>query len=332
MSNIKDVAAHAGVSFKTVARVVNNEPSVRESTREKVLRSIEALNYRPNTSAKMMRNQKSGVFGIIMETRSSMAPAVKIIQEAQHYARKHGKLVITSNVTEHDRASAIEQMLNLRVDGIIYATMYHREVEIPPELEGTPMVLVNCYSKNPNIPAIIPNEHQAGLELTQRMLNKGFRKIAFLNLNGRVIAASERLQGYKSALAMSGIAVNPDYLKYAEVESHQEGASSISVTDEVLTELLEMDNPPDAIICGKDEIALEVYLYLAHKGIKPGTELGIGSFDNMEHITRWLKPSLSTMELPHTKMGQVAMQYLLGEPLNRNQHLVDWDFVEGTSF
>ncbi|RKF17959.1 LacI family DNA-binding transcriptional regulator [Alginatibacterium sediminis] len=329
MSNIKDVAAHAGVSFKTVARVINNEPLVRDRTREKVLRSIDVLKYRPNTSAKMMRNQKSGVYGVLMETNHSMAPAVSIIQEAQRYARTNNKLVITANVNKNDRALAIEQMLNLRVDGIIYATMYHQQVELPSELEGTPVVLANCFSADKAIPAIVPNEHQAAFELSQRLLNKGYQRIAFLNIHQDVIASSGRLSGYQDALAKHNIAFDHALLHYAEVESSK---GVIQITDQILDTLFNASDPPDAIICGKDEIALDAYLYFAKKGIEVGKDIGIGSFDNMEIITKNMKPKLSTMELPHDKMGRLAMKYLLGSTLENNLHQVDWDFVEGHSF
>jgi LacI family transcriptional regulator len=329
MSNIKDVAAKAGVSFKTVARVVNKEPTVRESTKQKVLDAIEALNYRPNASAKMMRNQKSGVFGIIMETRSSMAPAVDIIHQAQVIARKHNKFVITATVNQSDRAQAIEQMLSLRVEGIIYATMYHREVEIPKELEGIPTVLVNCFNRDKNIPCVIPNEYLAGFELTQRMLNKGYKRIAFLNLSSRVLASSQRLKGYQAAMSIAGLDVDPDYVPHAEVHINDRATQ---VTDTVLDELMNLPSPPEALICGKDSIALDCYLYFSAKGKVIGKDIGIGSFDNSIELVRNLKPKLSTMDLPHAQMGEIAMKYLLTDDERELVETVDWDYIEGASF
>jgi LacI family transcriptional regulator len=329
MSNIKDVAAHAGVSFKTVARVVNNEPTVRETTKQKVLASIEALNYRPNASAKMMRNSKSGVFGIIMETNTSMAPAIDILHQAQKIARQHNKLVVAANVNKQDRAQAIEQLLSLRVEGIIYATMYHREVELPVELKDIPTILVNCFCADKSVPSITPNEYRAGFELTQRMINKGYKNIAFLNLSEKVVASKERLRGYLDALSMADVTPSPDLYPYAEIVIDDRAEHH---TEEALDQLMALPVRPDAIVCGKDSIALDCYIYFAKKGLSIGKDIAIGSFDNDRQINFNLKPALSTMDLPHCKMGEMAMHYLLNGELTLEPTQVRWDFVHGASF
>ncbi|HEY5716779.1 MAG TPA: LacI family DNA-binding transcriptional regulator, partial [Psychromonas sp.] len=94
MVTIKQVAAHAGTSFKTVSRVINNEPSVRLETREKVEESIKALGYHPNGAARMMRNAKSGVIGFIADEVSTTPAAIDIIKGAQELAWQYGKLLM----------------------------------------------------------------------------------------------------------------------------------------------------------------------------------------------------------------------------------------------
>lgn len=329
MVTIKQVAAHAGTSFKTVSRVINNEASVSPRTRQKVEKSIKALGYRPNVAARMMRNAKSGIIGFIADDVSTTPAAIDLIKGAQELAWKHGKLLMVLNVKPNDDSiqKAVEQLLEFRAEGIIYACMYHQPIILSDDLHNLPTVLVNCFSPLKNLPSVVPDDYLAAYELTTRMIRKGYKKIALLNLNKRIVAAAERQRGYFDAHAALGMQVDDAYVRNAVIE---ENGIEHSVSHLVIDELLGLSEPPDAIVCGKDQIAMDVYIHLVNIGMKVGKDIDIGSFDNMHPIAKALQ--LSTMELPYLQMGKWGMRYLLDGKTHTEQIKLPCKFIERTSF
>jgi LacI family transcriptional regulator len=138
-----DVARHAGVSQTTVSFVLNNEntPNIPEETRQRVLDAVAELEYRPNVLAQSLRMKRSGIFGFITDEIAITPYAGKIFEGAQDIAWENGKILILVN-TKANRdleKTAIDLLLGRQVEGIIYATMYHRPVKPP-----------NCSARNPN--------------------------------------------------------------------------------------------------------------------------------------------------------------------------------------
>lgn len=329
MVTIKQVAAHAGTSFKTVSRVINNEISVRPETREKVKQSIKALGYRPNVAARMMRNAKSGIIGFIADEVSTRPEANDIIKGAQELAWQHNKLLMVINVKPNNGSiqKAIDQLLEFRAEGVIYACMYHQPVTISDDLHNLPTVIVNGFSVQKKLPSVVPDDYSAAFELTTRMIKKGYKKIALLNLNRRIVAAGERQRGYFDAHSALDIHVDDAYVHNAVIE---ENGIEHSVIPAVIDELLALPEPPDAIVCGKDELAMELYVYLTNKGIIVGKDIHVGSFDNMHPIAKTLQ--LSTMGLPYLQMGEWGMRYLLDGCTHTDQVKFPCNFIERTSF
>lgn len=139
---INDIAKHAGVGTTTVSRVLNNHPYVAESTRQKVLSAIEALDYRPSFSARHMATSKSHTIGFVSQELITKPFAVQIIKGAHDTVACIGKTLfiieVGSNTTE--RRNAINVMLERQVEGIIYATTSHRLVELPDAVSNVPIV------------------------------------------------------------------------------------------------------------------------------------------------------------------------------------------------
>jgi LacI family transcriptional regulator len=197
MVTIKQVAAHAGVSFKTVSRVVNHDSTVKDANREKVLKSIKELGYRPNRAASLTRRKKSNIYAIIADELLSVPYTFDIIRGAQEIAWKKNKelLILNVNDTQESIDRAIESLLEYRVEGVIYSAMYHRAIQVADELKKIPTILANCFPAEDNLPCVVPDEVQAGEEITTALINQGYRRIAFLNLNEDIVAAKGRKKG-----------------------------------------------------------------------------------------------------------------------------------------
>ncbi|MBA6297784.1 LacI family DNA-binding transcriptional regulator [Colwellia sp. MB02u-9] len=330
MVTIKQVAVHAGVSFKTVSRVVNKDPTVKKINREKIEQSIKELGYRPNRAASLTRKKKSGIFGLIADELLSTPYTFDIIRGAQDLAWNNNKELMVLNVDEkrYSGEKAVEHLFEHRVEGIIYASMFHRKLDIPHELLNIPAVLVNCSSSQNNLPSVIPDEVYAAEVLTNKLLSKGYKRIAFLNLNENIIAAQGRKQGVINAFKQSNLPMENLYIESVMIET-DDGEKSI--TRESTRRIINTFGP-DAIICGQDPMAAEVYFVLQKMGYKVKDDIGIASFDNWEPIPSLLHPTLSTMALPHYEMGQWAMNYLLTGQTGIIEHKEKFKLIERESF
>ena len=330
MVTIKDVAAHAGVAFKTVSRVVNNDPTVKPKNRERVLKAIEELGYRPNRAAQMTRRKKSGVVGFIADELLRVPYTFDLIRGAQDLAWQHNKelMVLNVNVNKYSVEGAVNHLFEHRVEGIIYAAMYHREVRLPSQFSEVPTVLANCFDSDGKFPSIVPDEQEAAREITANILSKGYKRIAFLNLSENIIAAKLRKKGVEQAFADAK--QSPDNLVIESVIIGDENEER-SITRKRAAELIK-DFKPDAILCGQDPMAMEVYFVVQSLGLQVGKDIGIGSFDDWDIIPSLLQPGLTTMALPHYEMGKWAFNYLLTERTDKTRETARFSLVSRQSF
>ncbi|MCA9881523.1 MAG: LacI family DNA-binding transcriptional regulator [Anaerolineae bacterium] len=329
---ILDIAKTAGVSRGTVSRVLNNHPSVSDSTRQKVLDVIKQLDYSPNFSARHMRTATSNMVGFATDEVITTPFAVDIIRGAQDALSQSGKVMIAI-YTGYDRQTvqqSLEVLLERRVEGIVYAAMFHRQVDIPAQLaQRIPVVLANCFSRDRSLPSVVPDEVSGGYNATKALIDAGHLRIAFINLSrawGEPIAplpASDgRLEGYKKALAEANIPYDPNLLRYTD----QRPTSSYELT----LELMQIDNPPTAFFCGNDRTAMGCYNALMSLSLRIPDDVAVVGFDNQAMLCDALYPSLTTVQLPHYEMGQWAIGYLLNNPGptdNPPQHMINCPLV-----
>ena len=210
-TTMRDVAKAAGVSVATVSHVVNDKPGARigDDARRRVQEAIVALGYRPNALAKTLSEGTSRFIGLVADAIATTPFAGQIIHGAQDEAWRHGFVLLVAN-TEGNAAAesdAIAMMLEHQVRGILYSTWYHREIEVPPPLQHTETVLVNCFAGDGAFPAVVPDEEQGGRTATEELLAAGHRRIAFVNTTSPSPARVGRLAGYRAALIAAGAQV-----------------------------------------------------------------------------------------------------------------------------
>jgi LacI family transcriptional regulator len=320
---IEDIAKSAGVSRGTVSRVLNNHPSVSSETRQKVLDIIEQFNYRPNFSARHMRTDSSNMvgFGFITDEVITTPYAVDLIRGAQDMLWELGKvmLVVNSGPGAQMTEASLEALLERRVEGIIYAAMFHKAVELPESVSQVPIVLANCFDANRVYPSVVPDEFAGGYAATNRLLKQGHRRIAFINLGtppGRLpptAAATGRLAGYKQALLEYDVPFDETLLRYT---------NQLPQTNYKLTlELMELATPPTAFFCGNDRTALGCYGALSKLGLRIPDDIGVVGFDNFKDVADGLWPPLTTVQLPHYEMGKWAVAYLMADKQTHDPHI-----------
>jgi LacI family transcriptional regulator len=302
-----DVARLAGVSQTTVSFVVNDTPNanIPQETRDRIWAAIKELGWRPNALARGLSLQRTHTIGFISDEIATTPHAVKTIQGAQDAAWAADRLLLVINTGRNPELErdAIEMMLERQVDAFIYATMYHRPVMVPPSIAQVPVVLADCYVEDRSLPSVVPDEMRGGREATEILLQKGHRRIGFINNVDLIPATAGRLAGYRQALTAYGIPFDSRLVS--------SGAPRAATGYQGALALMQLPDPPTALFCFSDHMAMGACDALHTLGLTIPEDVAVIGFDNLELIAAHLRPPLSTMELPYYQIGQWAVQYLL---------------------
>jgi LacI family transcriptional regulator len=329
---ISDIARKAGVGVGTVSRVLNNEPNVKEQTRQHVQKIIAKLGYQPSFTARSLRTQKTHVIGFIADAVATTPYAVNVVKGAQDAAWEHGKLllVVDADNNSERREAALETMIERKVEGIIYAAMFHQEVHLSKRFRDVPTVLVDCFTKDHAFPSVVPDEVQGGRLATEKLIERGHRRIAIITndkLSSGYPAPKGRLKGYKEALKKARLPFDESLFL--------EGDSNAKSGYHCTLKLMRLKHPPTAIFCCTDRMAMGAYDALKELGLKIPQEVAVVGFDNQDVIATFLNPPLSTIALPHYEMGQWAVKQLLSRTTSSNikmrQQVLPCPFVERNS-
>ena len=307
LPTMHDVARLAGVSQTTVSFVLNNAPNanISEETRQRILAAVAQLGYRPNAIAKNLRSQRSHAIGLVTDLIASTPYAGRIVQGAQDAAAEFDKVLFLANTggNAHVEKTAIETMLNHQIEGLIYATMFHRDVTPPPELSHIPSVLLNCKDPQRSLPSVVPDEFTSAFNAVRLLVEKGHRAIGFINSIDTGPATQGRLAGYTQALQEYNIPIAEELICYGESRQNSGYVNGMR--------LMQQTPRPTAIFCFNDQVAMGVYEALHELRLRIPEDVAVIGFDNLDIIAAYLRPPLSTMELPHYQMGQWAVRFLV---------------------
>ncbi|MFI5915772.1 LacI family DNA-binding transcriptional regulator [Dactylosporangium sp. NPDC051541] len=305
---IRDVATAAGVSVTTVSHVLNQFSGARVSddTRERVEAAARRLGYAANGLARGLRLQRSQTLALLSDEIATTPHAGRIILGAQETASARGWLLmlLTTGNDPQVEQREIRALARHRVDGVLYATMYHREVTVPALLGSVPIVLLNASSADPAIPSVVPDEVAGGRAAVGHLLDHGHRSIGFVTNVDDIPATHLRLEGYRAALTAAGVPLRPD-LVAAEVSDARGGHRAA-------TALLRRPDRPTALFCFNDRMAMGAYRAAQECGLRIPQDLSVVGVDNQELIAEGLHPGLSTVALPHYEMGAWAVTTTIG--------------------
>lgn len=302
-----DVARAAGCSQSTVSVVLNNTPSIKISaeTRGRVLAAIEELGYRQQKS-RVAPASGNHQIAVIFDRIATSPEAVVSIDGAREAAWESGHIVCvfqTLNDAEMEPLTIRTALAN-GADAIIYATIMTRQVEPPPMLykAGAPVILLNCYSNDHAFPTILPGEVAGGHRATDVLIAAGHRRIAHITGEMWMDAAKDRLAGHRHALATADIPFDPALVR--------EGNWQASAGYEQTNALMDLPNPPTAIFCSNDRMAVGCYEALKERGLSIPGDVSVIGYDD-EEIASHLTPQLTTLVLPHREMGRWAVETAL---------------------
>ncbi|MCX5335525.1 LacI family DNA-binding transcriptional regulator [Streptomyces sp. NBC_00140] len=305
----KDVARLAGVSHTAVSFVFNGraEGNLSPATQERIRQAADRLGYRPDPVARGLRRRRTAVIGLVTDEIATSPFAGRLLRGAMETAwdSEHLVLTVDSGGDPAKEDAAVAELLDRRVDGIIYAAMSLRRVRVPEGLHRTHSVLANCVPDDDSLPAVIPAERAGGRTAARLLLDEGHRRVAMVGGQDDM-ASADRLRGFRDALRAEGITVPKEWVVRSggEISSGYEGA--LRVLDGIAA-----DRRPTGIFCYNDRVAAGVLHAATRLGIAVPEELSVVGYDDQEHMAAYLTPALTTVALPHRAMGEAAARLLL---------------------
>lgn len=311
-TTIDDVAKLAGVSIKTVSRVANLEPNVRESTRAKVEKVIAELNYRPNQSARNLASHRAHLIGLIYDDPSAYElPSAGYIIRLQEGSLKACQpvnfelLIHPCNYRNKNVADELKALIEqVRPAGIVLAAPLSNMKKIVHVIAetGTPLVRLSPGKASSDQFSVTTNDREISVEMTRYLASLGHRKIAFISGHPNHKAVANRLLGYKDGLEQSG-------LEFSE-QLVAAGDNSIGSGEACGARLLKRKHPPTAIFAANDDMAAGVIRTAIRMGISVPEQLSVAGCDDIS-LAQQIYPALTTIRQPLSSMAERAATALI---------------------
>jgi len=308
---INDIARLANVSKKTVSRVINESPFVREETRTRVSEIMQRVGYTPDPQARGLAFRRSFLVGLIYDNPN--APYVINIQEGALAAlRRMGYELVVHPCDRNgpEFQNEIRQLISRqKIDGVILLPPVSEGASLPEMLKRLECPYVRILSAALDEPdnLVLSRDRESAAEVAEHLARLGHTRIAMISGPDSYRSSRERVLGFSQALAERGLTLAPQYIA--------EGAYTFESGAACAEHLLSMSPRPTAIFAGNDETAAGVYRTAYLRGLKIPDDLTVVGFDDSPLASR-LCPSLTTMRQPIRDMGRLAAEKLMAKIAN----------------
>jgi len=301
-ATMRDVAALAGVSLKTVSRVVNREGGVTETLVQRVQRASEKLGYRHNLAASnLRRGRRTRSVALLVQDLSNDYSA-RLLRAVDDAARAQGVVVFSASLDEEEarERELVANFIERRVDGLLMMPASASQAYLQPEMAaGFAVVMIDRAPRDLLADYVIADNVAGAKQATAHLIAHGHRRIALVCDDLAIVTARERCDGYLAALRDAGIAPQEALIRSVRTEA----AATACVVD-----LLGSAAPPTAIFAARNSATLGAVGALRSLGRQNSVAL-IG-FDEI-HMADLLDPGISTMAQDPTRMGEEAARMLL---------------------
>ncbi len=306
-ANIRDVADLAGVAVKTVSRMMNGHPYVREETREKIERAMKELDFRPSVAARILSGAKSNQIALIYDNHSPYY-MFQIQTGCWDFCKENGIRLIAQpvDVNDDDVGDQVRGLImETHVDGIILSSPVTDCEPVLRTLDALniPFVRISPGTNHALTSSVFMDDAQAADDITTHLINFGHRRIGFIKGHGSHMASDERMFGYRRALDRAGIAFEPGLV--------HEGEFDLESGIRAASKLLSMAKPPTAIFASNDDMAAGVLAVAHERGITVPDLLSVVGFDDTP-LARTVWPPLTTIHQPMADLARTATAILVG--------------------
>ena len=304
MPTMREVAHRAQVSTTTVSHVINNTRYVSDDVRSRVVHAMQELGYRPNALARSLRRGKTFTIGLILPDSANPFFA-EIGRHIEAAAFHSGYNVILCNTEgEYEREQIyVDLLIKKQVDGFIFVAAGDKSESLQSLLkENILVVLIDRQIPGTNVDVVLTANRQGGYLATQYLVGLGHTRIAFLAGPSNVHPSAERKTGYLQALQDEGL-FRDDRLIAA-------GNFRVDSGHKIVRDLLTLEEPPTAIFCANDLMAIGAIRAAGEKGLRVPENISIVGFDDIE-LASYTTPALTTIRQPISLMAKNAVGLLI---------------------
>ena len=302
---IKDIARRAGVAHTTVSRALHGSPLISPEVSERIRKIAEEMHYHPSAAARSLKTHRTKTLGVIV---SHIADPFfsEILQGIDNVAQQNGYSLFIASAQHHlDREQAImKTMREHRVDGIILCSTPFSTGQGKQLLtDDIPIVVINNQSAEEYHYSIYHDDLDGARQVTQYLIELGHRRIAYLGNSQSGRTNLDRLNGYAQQMVRAGLSVSAHYIHEVENGVPESGAAG-------LKHFFSLPEPPSAIFCFNDMLAIGVLQALQHAGMCVPRDCSVVGFDNVS-FSAYTNPALTTFDQPKRQIGAEAAQLLL---------------------
>ena len=304
---LKDIANDLGVSVVTVSKVLRNHSDISEETRQRVLRRMKELNYRPNLAARALVTGRTYSMGLVVPDLvnpffSEMAKGLSSVLRKKGYS----VLIASSEEDPGLEQQELEQLIARRVDAIIVAsTQWTVESFRRIEEQKIPYVLIDRHFVGLAANFVGVDDERVGFMATEHLIEQGCTRIAHIRGPEHSTAVG-RVQGYRRALSKHGIAPQPDYLVLGRTGDN---AADIS-GHEAMLKLLALNPRPDGVFCYNDPVALGAIKAIHEAGLQVPRDIAVVGCGNVMYAP-FLRVPLTSVDQDSTSIGARAGELAL---------------------
>ena len=306
MPTIYQVAERAGVSLSTVSRVLNGKASVNKVLKERVEKAVKELNYRPNSVARSLANNRTDSVGVLVPELNApfFGDLMQAVESTLRAADKHVIISVGRNCLETEK-DAVEFLISRNCDALImHAEALSDEYLLELNQSKLPVALVNRQVEGlPEACTSLDNE-KGGYLATRHLLELGHKDIAYISGPTDKCDASLRLEGHKRALSEAGLPINPQLIFNGDY-SEEDGKIG-------LLELMARDVPFTALVCANDWMASGAISCARDLGMSLPHDLSVVGFDDVvfaHHVFH----RLTTVSNPIAEMAEMSAKYILNK-------------------
>ena len=298
----KDLARAAGVSQATVSRVFRGEASVNADTRERVLEAARQIDYRPNVLARAMRTSRLGVIGVVVARLSNPLYTEILCALNEVLADKELKVVLWDTEGTGETA-AIDSISQSLVDGVIFAAVTRSSPVLEEAIRSAaPLVLINRTIDDLSCDQVSSDNRAGGAAVASYLLDHGRRRIGFISGSLEVSTVRDREAGFLEELERRGVTLESSLTRRVPF-SHESGRTAMQ-------SLLDLADPPDAVFCANDLLALGALDGAFEAGVRVPEDCWVVGFDDVEQAS-WSTLSLTTVRQPVRKIVEDGVALLL---------------------
>ena len=300
-TTIKDIAADLGVSAATVSRAFSKPDLLRDETRELVLDAAERLGYHPNLVARDLRLRETRLAFVVVPSLSPFF--LEVFRGAEQAAREAGYALLMGH-TDRDQAreqAFFDQVASHRADGVILVTSAGHSAIAARKARMPPVIVALETVEGVELPTVRVDHTAGAVEATRHLIRLGHRRIGHIAGPGHVSMAVHRREGYEQALREAKCELDPALVV--------EGAFNPASGETAMLQLMTSRNPPTAVFCGNDEMAVGAILAANRLKLRVPEDVSIIGFDD-QRLAGLYNPGITTIQIPTTDLGFLAMVQL----------------------